>query len=180
MKKIVLISGGARSGKSRQALHIGRDFKTKAFIATAQAFDAEMAARIEKHRLERAPSFTTYESPVALSETLQCQARDFDFVLIDCITLWLSNLFMVELNASEIEKRIDVLCSALRDHSGTCVVVTNEIGMGIVPDNPLSRTFRDMQGTANQKLAAAADEVLFMVAGLPLYAKQINNEVYRP
>lgn len=163
----MLVLGGARSGKSRYAegLALGHA-GAWVYIATAQPGDVEMAARISAHRDRRGPEWSTVEAPIALVEALE--AATGNFVLVDCLTLWISNLLLGQL---DIASRIDRLAEALRVRPGTVVVVSNEVGLGIVPDNALARTFRDEAGLANQRLAEACDEVVFMAAGLPLKLK---------
>ena len=163
----VLVLGGARSGKSRFAEGLAAGVAgDKAYLATAQAGDEEMAARIAAHRRRRGPEWATVETPVALVEALEATAASF--VLIDCVTLWISNLL---LGGIEIAPQIERLAEALRTRPGTVVVVSNEVGLGIVPDNALARRFRDEAGLANQRLAQACDEVVFLAAGLPIRLK---------
>jgi adenosylcobinamide kinase/adenosylcobinamide-phosphate guanylyltransferase len=161
---IALIGGGVRCGKSAFALALARGLgPRRLFIATAQAFDDEMRARIASHRVERAREFETLEVPLELPEALaRAQA---DVVVIDCLTLWLSNLLLAEASDAEIEARVNALGEALvaaRSHS---VLVTNEVGMGIVPENALARRFRDASGRAHQRLAALSDQLYFGALG---------------
>jgi adenosylcobinamide kinase/adenosylcobinamide-phosphate guanylyltransferase len=162
---VILIGGGARSGKSRYALEKARAIAgTRAFVATAQASDEEMAARIENHRAERGEEFTTIEEPIELPHIVT-EAK-FDVLVIDCLTLWLSNLMFANRN------EIDALIKASQSAPGTVIFVTNEVGSGIVPtDNALSRDFRDRAGVLNQRIAAIADEVYFMIFGQPMRIK---------
>jgi adenosylcobinamide kinase / adenosylcobinamide-phosphate guanylyltransferase len=163
----ILVLGGARSGKSRYAEGLADSFAgDRLYIATAQAGDEEMAARIAAHRQRRGPGWTTLEAPLALAEALA--GADAPFVLIDCITLWISNLLLADI---DIAPRVEALAEALRARQGTVAVVSNEVGLGIVPDNALARRFRDAAGLANQRLAQACDEVVFLAAGLPLRLK---------
>lgn len=163
----ILVLGGARSGKSRyaEALADGHAGE-RLYIATAQPGDAEMTARIAAHRSRRGPGWTTLEAPLDLVEALEGAAGAF--VLVDCLTLWISNLLLGEF---EIAPRVERLAEALRVRSGTVVVVSNEVGLGIVPDNALARRFRDEAGLANQRLAQACDDVVLLTAGLPLTLK---------
>jgi adenosylcobinamide kinase / adenosylcobinamide-phosphate guanylyltransferase len=163
----VLVLGGARSGKSCYAEGLADGIAgDRHYIATAQPGDEEMAARIAAHRQRRGPGWTTIESPIGLVEALQ--GADAAFVLIDCVTLWISNLLLADI---EIAPRVEALAEALRARQGTVAVVSNEVGQGIVPDNALARRFRDEAGLANQRLAQACDEVVLLVAGLPLRLK---------
>ena len=167
MAHIVLITGGARSGKSRLAEQRVLEAGPVAhYIATAQAFDSEMTARIATHRERRGPEWRTHEAPLDLLETLR--ATDDAPRLVDCLTLWLSNLMLAEL---DWESRAHEMIAALPDLHHPVVFVSNELGMGIVPDNPLARAFRDAAGTLNQWIAADADEVILSVSGLPLKVK---------
>lgn len=163
----VLVLGGARSGKSRHAEGLADGIAgDRLYIATAQPGDAEMAARIAAHRQRRGSRWTTLEAPIALAEALE--RADAPFVLIDCITLWISNLLLADL---DIAPRVEALAEVLRARQGVVAVVSNEVGLGIVPDNALARRFRDEAGLANQHLARACDEVVFLAAGLPLRLK---------
>jgi adenosylcobinamide kinase / adenosylcobinamide-phosphate guanylyltransferase len=163
----VLVLGGARSGKSRfaEGLALGHA-GARVYIATAQPGDREMAARIAAHKDRRGPEWSTVEAPIGLVEALETAADGF--VLIDCVTLWISNLLLGRL---DIVPRVARLAEALRARPGTVVVVSNEVGLSIVPDNALARRFRDEAGLANQCLAQACDEVVFVAAGLPLRLK---------
>jgi adenosylcobinamide kinase / adenosylcobinamide-phosphate guanylyltransferase len=157
---ITLIGGGARSGKSRYALEKARAIPgTRAFVATAQFSDEEMAARIGVHREERGQDFVTIEEPIELPRII-AESR-FDVLVIDCLTIWLSNMMFAE-------KNIDALETAARSSPSTLIFVTNEVGSGIIPtDHSLSREFRDRAGILNQRIASIAGEVYFMVFGIP-------------
>jgi adenosylcobinamide kinase / adenosylcobinamide-phosphate guanylyltransferase len=170
--KIYFVTGGARSGKSAHAEHLAQDLAgRRAYIATAQALDAEMAARIEKHQQDRGHVWDTYEEPLAVAELLRKLAARYEVVLLDCLTLWLSNVMAHSGGDGAVLTRSDELVSAIRDFPGACIVVSNEVGLGIVPDNPLARKFRDFAGMLNQKVAQAADEVYFTAAGIPMKIK---------
>jgi adenosylcobinamide kinase/adenosylcobinamide-phosphate guanylyltransferase len=165
---IVLIGGGARSGKSRHALKLARQYGGRlAFIATAQDRDGEMRERIERHRKERGPEFTTFEEPVCVAERIAAENGRFDAVVVDCLTLWLSNVML----AGPAEGEIDKLIATAAGARSPVLLVTNEVGCGIVPENALARQFRDLAGRVNQRAAEAADEVYWMVFGLPLKVK---------
>lgn len=168
--RITFIIGGARSGKSSFALEQASECRgKKAYIATAQAFDDEMMDRIAKHRDERGSDWDTIEEPVRLSEILKTASAEYDVVLVDCLTLWLSNLLLADMDA---EKETDAFISLLITHNPLRLfIVSNEVGMGIVPDNELARRFRDLAGKLNQKVAAAADEVYLVAAGIPIKIK---------
>jgi len=171
-KKTYFITGGARSGKSSFAerLAAGVDGR-RAYVATAQALDEEMAARIAKHRLDRGDAWDTYEEPLAVAELLGKLSARYDLVLLDCLTLWLSNVMAHTDTDAAAAERSDELLSAVREFKGTCIIVSNEVGLGIVPDNALARRFRDMAGMVNQKMAQAADEVYLTTAGIPIRIK---------
>ncbi|TSA80142.1 bifunctional adenosylcobinamide kinase/adenosylcobinamide-phosphate guanylyltransferase [Deinococcus detaillensis] len=166
--KLIYITGGARSGKSsfaeRQALHLSGHAVT--YLATAQAFDGEMRARIERHQSDRPAEWITLEEPLDVVTALQ--AAHTPTVLLDCLSLWVSNLMLAELEDGEVLARVDDL---LRRNTATLIVVSNEVGLGIVPDNALARRYRDLLGWANQRFAAAADEAHLLVSGLPLRLK---------
>lgn len=163
---IVLIGGGSRSGKSRYALDDARRHGERlAFLATAQAFDAEMEERIAAHRRERDASFVTIEEPLELARALG-EHREFDAIVVDCLTLWISNLML-----AGREVPVDDLIGAGRATPARVVLVTNEVGCGIVPENALARRFRDVAGWVNQRIAAEADEVYWMAFGIPLKVK---------
>jgi adenosylcobinamide kinase/adenosylcobinamide-phosphate guanylyltransferase len=171
-RKVYFITGGARSGKSAFAEKLASTLNGKrAYIATAQALDAEMAAKIEKHRKDRGTTWDTYEEPLAVAELLAKLSRSYDVALLDCLTLWLSNVMAHADGDGEVQSRSDELVAAVRDFKGSCIVVSNEVGLGIVPDNPLARKFRDSAGMLNQKMAREADEVYFTASGIPMRIK---------
>ncbi len=166
--KLTFILGGARSGKSAYAETLLRQHPAPwLYIATAQAFDDEMTERIATHRARRGDGWQTVEAPQDLAGALAATAERQP-VLLDCLTLWLSNRMLAE---ADIEAECAELTEVLSRPRGPWVVVSNEVGLGIVPDNALARRFRDEAGRLNQKIAATADEVLFMTAGLPMKVK---------
>ena len=173
-RRIVLVLGGVRSGKSRYAQELAARGRRVAFLATAEAGDDEMRQRIARHREERPAWWTTFEVPIALEDALlQCGAGQFDTILIDCLTVWTANLMEHEGQDCEVVlAHADRLAKLLRSVSGSVVLVSNEVGSGIVPDNEIGRTYRDLLGGVNQRVAAAADEVILLVAGCPLFIKQ--------
>lgn len=167
MRMSILITGGARSGKSALAERMTLSLAQNViYVATAQAFDAEMATRIGEHQARRGPEWQTVQSPRALLRTLQ----DTDHAprLVDCLTLWLSNLILAE---QDWRAEVDALASFLPNLQAPVVFVTNEVGSGIVPENALARQFRDAAGWTNQRLGAACQEVWLCVAGQPLKIK---------
>lgn len=175
---VVLILGGVRSGKSRYAQQLAAAAERVAFIATAEGRDEEMAQRIARHREDRPSNWTTIESPIALSNALLQCSGNFDTILVDCLTLWASNLMELEQqDMARITPHVDRLVRTLRAIRSTVVLVSNEVGSGIVPDNEMSRVYRDVLGNINQRVAAVADEVLLLVAGCPLVVKQATVSV---
>ena len=169
LPKIGLILGGARSGKSRHAEDlIVKSGLHKVYIATGQAGDVEMTARIVAHRERRGDSWTTIEEPLDIARALTDASRTDTAILVDCLTLWLSNLMMAP---RDVVAATTELASALAAAPGPVLLVSNEVGLGIVPDNQLARRFRDEQGRLNQTLAGVADLVVFMAAGLPMKMK---------
>lgn len=165
----ILVLGGARSGKSRYAegLLAGHD-GARTYIATAEARDAEMVARIAQHRERRGAGWQTVEQPLDLVAAIETYCRPQSTVLIDCLTLWLSNLMVA---SRDIAVETAELTNALGRLPGCAVLVSNEVGLGIVPDNDMARKFRDHAGRLNQAVAEVADEVVFIAAGLPLKLK---------
>jgi adenosylcobinamide kinase / adenosylcobinamide-phosphate guanylyltransferase len=165
----LLVLGGARSGKSRYAQDVAeRSGKRLIYVATAQAGDAEMAARIAAHRTARGPAWQTIEVPLALGDALRAATAPDAIVLVDCLTLWLGNLM---LGADDIMAESQRLGSLIGELAGPVILVSNEVGNGIVPQNALARQFRDAQGRLNQLVAAACDMVVLVTAGLPVTLK---------
>jgi adenosylcobinamide kinase/adenosylcobinamide-phosphate guanylyltransferase len=163
-----LVLGGARSGKSRYAEQITMSSRPPwIYVATAESFDDEMATRIADHKSRRSQDWQTIDAPLDLAGALAALPRSAT-VLVDCLTLWLSNLMLAERN---IEAEIQRLEAAMLAHEAPLVLVSNEVGFGIVPDNALARRFRDFQGLLNQRVAARADRVVLVVAGLPMIVK---------
>ena len=171
-RSVVLVLGGVRSGKSRYAQELATRGKQVAFIATAEACDDDMRQRITRHREDRPASWTTFEAPLALEDTLlQCGDR-FDTVLIDCLTVWTANVMQHEADDSHrVLARVDRLAEILRSVSANVILVSNEVGSGIHPNTAIGRSYRDLLGFVNQRVAAAADQVILLVAGCPLAVK---------
>lgn len=165
-----LVIGGARSGKSRFAQSMAETHgKNICLIVTAEILDEEMAERVARHRAERPPHWKVIEAPRNLPEAIVDNAVTGNFVLVDCLTLWLSNILCMTPEA--LETRVGDLCSAILQSRGQLVLVTNEVGWSIVPENSLARRFRDEQGRLNQRIAKLADKVTLVAAGLPLLLK---------
>ena len=186
-KKIILVTGGARSGKSTFALKRASSAPgAKAYIATAEALDEEMADRIELHQKQRGKEWDTYEEPLRIADLIVEAGGRYCGIVLDCLTLWLSNIMIrthnteygIQATETEIRNFLDAL-KLFRDSSvhspvsETCslFLVSNEVGMGIVPENEMARKFRDMAGTLNRTIAETADEVYMVVAGIPLKIK---------
>jgi adenosylcobinamide kinase/adenosylcobinamide-phosphate guanylyltransferase len=171
---VTLVLGGARSGKSTHAerLATGSLFgavpRPAVYIATAEAGDVEMATRIMAHRARRGGAWTTIEEPLKLAEALQAAAAHGQPVLVDCLTLWLSNLMHA---GEDVDEATDEVLRSLNDHRMPVVFVSNELGLGLVPETPLGRRFRDAMGRMNMAVAERADRVIFMAAGQPLTLK---------
>lgn len=165
----LLVTGGARSGKSRYAQHWAESRSgALVFIATAQAFDTEMEDRIARHRCDRGPRWSTVEEPFDLAAAIDLHARPDAVVLVDCLTLWASNLILQD---RDPYPPLAELARAIGAARGPLALVTNEVGMGIVPDNSLGRSFRDVAGHVNQAVAAACESVVLMVSGIPVTIK---------
>jgi len=175
-KKIIFITGGVRSGKSQFALRLAQNFPgPKAFLATAQALDQEMADRIQRHKRNRPKGWQTLEEPLRVAEILKEEGDRFRLILLDCLTLWISNGLMANWTDKKILQKADRLLRVCRDARCSLIIVSNEVGMGIVPDNPPARVFRDLSGLIHQKISRQADEVYFMVSGLPLQLKKTHS-----
>jgi len=167
--RTTLVLGGARSGKSRHAEDLAAAHGgPKVYVASAEGGDAEMRARIAAHRTRRGEDWTTLEAPLEVVAAITGHAGPKTFILFDCVTLWVANLMAT---GRDVDAEVARLAEAMVAIAGRLVIVSNEVGLGIVPDNELARSFRDSAGLANQRLAAAADEVVFIAAGLPLKLK---------
>jgi adenosylcobinamide kinase / adenosylcobinamide-phosphate guanylyltransferase len=180
MARVILITGGARSGKSDYARRLAEALPgPRAFVATCPPLDDEMRERIRKHRLERVKSdWHTIEEPLEPAKTLWSASGDFAVFLVDCLTLWINNLLYraeqqgLVLAEEEMERTCDELLAACARVQGTVIFVTNEVGLSIVPENKLSRLYRDLVGTCNQRMARGADEVYLVTCGIPLTLKK--------
>jgi adenosylcobinamide kinase/adenosylcobinamide-phosphate guanylyltransferase len=170
LKQITLVLGGVRSGKSRFAQQLAVHVQSVGYIATAQSTDAEMQAKIERHQKERPETWCTIEEPLDLDGAL-VKNGDLDVLLVDCLTVFAANLLMAEDDAGVREVRVNHLCHALIASRASIILVSNEVGSGVVPPYPLGRAYRDFLGELNQRVAVVADTVVLMVAGLPLVLK---------
>ncbi len=172
MAKIIFILGGARSGKSTYALKLARNYKNKvAFIATCQALDKEMAKRIEFHKKTRPADWRTFEEPYKVAALLNKIGAKFGVILIDCLTLLVSNLMLKGVKEGAIMEEADSILSILNKSKIKAIIVSNEVGLGIVPNNKLGRNFRDLTGKVNQAFAKKSNEVFFMASGIAVKIK---------
>ena len=172
MSEFIFILGGARSGKSAYALSLAKERSRKAlYIATAEANDAEMKSRISKHKTSRPKYWNTVEEPLDLIAALKKQKHKYEVIIIDCLTLYLSNLMHEGLKQAAIIKIIKEAASYIKAMKETVIVISNEVGLGIVPENKLAREFRDISGLSNQIMAKEADGVVFIQAGIALKLK---------
>lgn len=168
LPRATLVLGGARSGKSRYAESLVEAAGGGIYIATAEAWDSEMTTRIETHRARRGALWQTIEAPTDLVGALASKACRGQSVLVDCLTLWISNLMM---DKRDVEREVAMLCAAVPTLDAHVVFVSNEVGQGIVPENAMARQFRDHAGNAHQQIAQIADRVVFITAGLPMILK---------
>jgi adenosylcobinamide kinase / adenosylcobinamide-phosphate guanylyltransferase len=169
---VTLVLGGVRSGKSRYAQQLAEQSGRVVFVATAKITDDEMRGKIERHREDRPKEWLTVEEPLELVQVLAQHESNCDVIVIDCLTIFAANLLETEGEDSKaIERRVTALCNALQSVGCAVVLVSNEVGSGVVPAYPLGRRYRDLLGEINQKIARVADDVVLMVAGLPLALK---------
>ncbi len=187
MGKLILILGGARSGKSALAETLARRLGRDAvlYVATAEAGDAEMAERIARHRTQRPPTWRTLEQSLDIAPAILEQAGAASVILLDCMTLLASNVVLAagddgDAAETRLQQEVDALLAAIHQLDATVIVVSNEVGLGLVPPYPLGRVYRDALGRANQRLARAADHVYFLVAGLPMTIKGSPPETLMP
>jgi len=181
MSRLILVTGGSRGGKSAYAQGLAEALPgARAFVATCPVIDPEMRERIRRHQLARAKGgWVTFEEPLDLAAALH-RAKEQPVVLVDCLTLWVNNVMYEaeqqgrDVSEAEIARRCKPVLDAARAHGGTVIFVTNEVGMSLVPENPLGRRFRDLAGRVNQIIAAACDEVFLVVCGQPLKIKPQN------
>jgi adenosylcobinamide kinase/adenosylcobinamide-phosphate guanylyltransferase len=171
-KRFILITGGVRSGKSsfgeRLSKKLGKEF---VYVATSIPFDKEMKQRVKKHKENRSKIWKVIEEPINVIKVLKKEDKKGKVILLDCLTLLITNWLMKKYKENSIEKKIKEIAEFCKNCSSSVVIISNEVGMGIVPKNKLSRLFRDIQGKSNQILAKYADNVYFMVAGLPMRLK---------
>lgn len=170
---VIFVTGGARSGKSDFAQNLAEGLRGKRlFLATAEALDEEMMQRVQKHRKQRDNQWDTMENPVYLGEALRSVSGSYETILVDCLTVWMSNLLCEYPDQNErISEMVDDFFLGIDGFNGTIIAVSNEVGAGIVPDNKLARVYRDRLGLLNQRMARRADEVYMLFSGIPLRIK---------
>ncbi len=173
MHPTTLIIGGCRSGKSRHALELADTIggRRKFFVATCVPQDEEMTARVQRHQRERGADWQTLEVPLELAEAVEQHGPKADIMVVDCLTLWVSNLMADLGDDDDVMRKIDTLCKVLAHPPCPVILVTNEVGTGIVPENPLARRYRDLAGWTNQQVAAACKQMIWMVAGIATKVK---------
>jgi adenosylcobinamide kinase/adenosylcobinamide-phosphate guanylyltransferase len=172
MKEIIMITGGSRSGKSQYALKLAQRKTRRAFIATAEPIDEEMKERIADHQQKRGDKFLTIEEPFDLGRALCSLPDNIEVAIIDCLTVWLGNLMhKYREHYFLVQEKLKSLLDILSDLPCDLIIVTNEVGMGIIPFDPFTRKFRDLAGRLNQEVAGQAHQVIFMVSGIPLTIK---------
>jgi adenosylcobinamide kinase / adenosylcobinamide-phosphate guanylyltransferase len=171
VKENIFVIGGCRSGKSRHALELSEKISDihRVFIATCVPYDEEMKDRVRRHRQDRDSSWATVDAPVELADAILKYSQSAHVILADCLTLWMSNLLM---ESENMENRVEQLTVAINQALCPVIIVSNEVGTGIVPTNALARQYRDAVGYANQKVAACVDRVIWMVAGIPVLVKE--------
>jgi len=179
MYPIQFVLGGCRSGKSKYALTYANTNwpPQKCFIATSEPLDHEMKARITNHQKERGPDWHTIETPINICDTIQNESYKYSGILLDCVTLWINNLMCQNMDDDTIKKQIAQLLHTLKQIKCPIIIVSNEVGLGIVPDNAMARLYRDLVGYANQQIAAISEIVVFMVAGIPMPLNQPSEVV---
>lgn len=171
-KELILILGGARSGKSSWALRYAeKHFNSHLFVATARATDPEMEERIRLHRESRGKRWKVVEEPIELPDAIATHSPLYDVLLIDCLTVWLNNI-IYELGEDVIEDYVQRLIQSLKHRKSSIIIVSNEVGFGIVPDSPIARRFRDECGSLNQRIGDISGTVILMVAGFPMFLKK--------
>jgi len=176
VKETTLVMGGCRSGKSRHALEMAEKIakKGRIFVATCVPNDDEMNQRVARHQKDRGDSWTTVEVPVLVPEAIIENSQKSDVILVDCLTLWINNILIETNDQVKIDEHIQKLAQSLKDAECPVILVSNEVGTGIVPENKLARLFRDTAGFVNQHIAKCSDKVIWMVAGIPVRIKGIK------
>ncbi len=177
----ILITGGMRSGKSAFALELARGWPAnKLFLATAQSSDPEMESRIEKHKKERSPDFQTIEEPIDLGNVIKREGGLKKLIIIDCLTLWINNLlFTLEKNKKAREEKKQLFLENVQETESSLIVITNEVGWGVIPDNALGRLYVEELGLINRQMALCCSEMYLMVAGLPQRLKPVDQSIQK-
>ncbi len=177
-KKVILVTGGIKSGKSRFALDLANKFNEgRLMIATATAFDEHMRIKIRKHQEERGQDFKTVEESVHLAQAIKNVQTDTEVILVDCATMWINNLFhQFSDDESAIESQIEAFIKILSQPRANIIIVTNEVGLGIMPDNTLARRYADRLGRVNQRMAVVSDEVVMLISGIPQWVKGVSDK----
>jgi adenosylcobinamide kinase / adenosylcobinamide-phosphate guanylyltransferase len=171
MKKIIFITGAVRSGKSSFSVEIAKKSKKQViFLATCKPSDGEMKIRVKKHQQNRPSNWQTIEENLDISSVFK-NTDSKNIILIDCITLWISNLLLYGLKEKDIFKKVENFITTIKETDSSIIIVSNEVGWGIVPENKLARTFRDIIGITHQKISQASNEVFLMVSGIPMKIK---------
>lgn len=173
MNTSIFVIGGCRSGKSSHAMKLSKDIakEKRVYVATCVPYDDEMKDRVNRHQKDRDATWRTVEEPLDLPEIIREESLASNVILVDCLTLWVTNLLMQGVNEEYIFKRVADLTDAISKSACPVILVSNEVGTGIVPDNPLARKFRDIAGFANQNIARHVGKVVWMVAGIPVDIK---------
>lgn len=172
MKRIILVTGGCRSGKSSFALEYAvRHYLKRTYLATCEPLDEEMSERIRHHKEVRGPEWRTVEEPLCVDEAVRKESAGTEVILLDCLTMWVSNMLVRDFRPEEVFDAVERLVMEMKNANCSLILVTNEVGAGIVPDNNLARLFRDIAGAVNQKIALHSDEVYLTVAGIPVKIK---------
>ena len=179
MSESIFVIGGCRSGKSSHAMRLSETIASeeRVYVATCVPYDDEMKDRVVKHQEERDGTWRTVEAPMDLPGTIRKESCRSNVMLIDCLTLWVTNMLMNDYEDSKIEREVTALISEIKKAECPVILVSNEVGAGIVPENKLARKFRDIAGFTNQKIAASADSVVWMVAGIPVDIKSVRKQI---
>ena len=178
-KRLTLVLGGVRAGKSTFAQRLAAEGERVLFVATAEALDEDMTDRIRAHQTSRPADWDTLEEPLDIVRTMRSLLSRYDIVLVDCLTLWVSNLLLrdPDTDVADIRSEVQDLLKLYREQEASWIVVSNEVGLGVVPPTKLGRVYADELGRVNQMVARAADEVVFMAAGLPLSLKSSDSSI---
>jgi adenosylcobinamide kinase/adenosylcobinamide-phosphate guanylyltransferase len=179
LNKIIFVLGGCRSGKSGYALETAQKFsgnKKKVFIATCIPHDDEMKLRVARHQQERSRNWLTVEAPLHLPDAIVEAGNEADVLLVDCLTLWINNLMMENYDSEQVLDQVQSLARAVSSAICPLILVSNEVGTGIVPENELARLYRDLVGSTNQAVAECVDQVVWTVAGIPMTIKGMSND----